>query len=784
QQKTSPTIATIVAQEQIQRFPDRNAAEAVQRLPGVSVQREEGEGELVQIRGLGAELNAVTINGQRAPSANPRFGESTANARSTSLETIQADIVQAIRVNKALSPDLDGDAIGGQIDFQLATAPTRGRAEFEFGVGQNRPPELQSIYTNQLGNGRATLGRRFFGDRVGVLLNGSYLRNQRGTVSWTDFFVSDNGSATDTVLNRRRSEDRDLARERLGLVGSFDVRFSPDHSMRLATTGNWYDSDEIRRRADFRTTDNGRNDHFLRNQVEARRLATVDLAGDHRLGRGRLEYIVGYGQGEERQPDRTIYNFRRTAGELRTATNSFLRSLDATRDFVSTPVYNLRFVERIPFFHREETRQGRADYSFPIRTAGGEQVIKFGAKALQRDKVFDSRYFQHAPLTASSVQMAGSNPSRFDDVTFLNEQYRAFGLRRTATGTDSLVEDKRRGLYTNYDVDELISAGYAMGTFNRGTQWTLVAGARLENTSFTMFTTAPGATATAPDVRVRTRTTYSNILPSAHLTYRPTQNSNVRLAYSSGLARPDYFPLVDSRFQNEDGDSIVGNPTLRPTTARNVDLMFERYTGDLGLLQIGGFAKFLRNPIARTREVYNVATGDERITSINGNAATIYGIEGALSYRFARLPDALRVLRPFGVYATYSYARTTASYDIGAVNRELPFLNTPRHTGNVALTYDDRGAGLQFTATLNYRSDRLDEIGSDAARDIWYREETQLDISGAKQLQGPVEAFVRLNNLLDTPERRTIGQPGSATARARFYETYGRSLLFGFRYTY
>ncbi len=782
-QKSSATIATVVAQEQIQRFPDRNAAEAVQRLPGVSVQREEGEGELVQIRGLGAELNAVTINGQRAPSANPRFGEA-ANQRSTSLETIQADIVQAIRVNKALSPDLDGDAIGGQIDFQLATAPDRGRAEFEFSGGSNASPELKNRLGRELGNARATVGSRLFDNKLGILLNGSFLRNQRGTVSSTDFFASDDGSATDTVMNRRRSEDRDIARQRIGVVSSIDLRLAPEHTIKLAATGNWYDSDEIRRRVDFRTTSGGQNDYFLRNQVEQRRLSTVDLSGDHRFGRLRLEYVGGFGRGEEEQPDRTIWNFRRTVPTLVTSSNSQLRALDINQDFAAVPLYNLRFVERVPFFHREDNRQGRVDLSLPFRTGLGEQTFKVGGKVLQRDKLFNARYFQQNPTAGSAVRLAGANPDAYDDVTFLLPEYRGFSLRRTTTGADSVVEDKRRGLYTNYDVEEVISAGYGMGSFELGSKTTLVTGVRVERTAFDMRTTAPGTIVPVVDTRVRTRTNYTNILPSAHLTVRPTQNMNVRLAYSSGLARPDYFQLVDSKFVNEDADSIVGNPALVPTTARNFDLMLERYSSDLGLVSVGAFAKFLQNPIARTRTVYNATTGDERIQSINGESATIYGVEAAVNYRFGRLPNALRYLRPFGVYATYSYARTTAVYDLGATERELPFLNTPRQTGNLALTYDDRGTGLQFTTTLNYRDQRLDEIGSDERRDIWYKNETSLDISGAKRLRGPLELFVRLNNVLDTPERRSIGKPGTAGARDRFYETYGRATAIGVRFTY
>jgi TonB-dependent receptor len=785
EQKNSPNVASVVSQEQIQRFPDRNAAEAVQRIPGVSVQREEGEGELVQIRGLSAELNAVTINGQRAPSANPRFGES-ANQRATSLETLQADIVQAVKVSKALTPDLDGDAIGGQIEFRLATAPERGRAEFEVGYGPANAPNLDRApgYGDGIGNARATLGRRFLGDRFGVLLNGSYFRNDRGTVMEQDYFLGNDPAnpAQFTTVNRVRREDRDFRRRRYGGVGSADYRFNDRHELRLAVTGNRFASDEIRRRVDFRTGSNGQNDNFIRNHEEARWLGTADASGRHGLGAATLAWSAAVGRGEEEQPDRVIFNFRRNVPQLTTASTDAMRALRLDQAFA--PNYALRFVEHTPMFHREDTKQGRLDLTLPLPLGARRHEVAVGAKHLRRDKLFEPRYFQHRPAAGQTIAIGSDGFGQVADRRFGSDAYATFALRRNADGSPLLEEDKARGRYTEYDADEDVSAGYAMGTFQLGGRLTALVGSRVERTDIRMRTLQPRRVGAATvDDTVHTPRAYTNVLPSAHFTWRLGERSNVRAAFSTGLARPDYFALVDSRYVNEEADSILGNPNLRPTRARNLDLFYEVYGSDVSFLTAGAFAKRLVDPIARTRRPYN-NQGGEVLQSINGRTAEIYGVEVAGNYRLTRLPDALALLRPFGVYATYSYARTEAVYDIGDQERALPFVNTPAHTANLALTFDDRPRGLQLTLSGNYRGSRLDEIGSAELTDIYYRDETTLDFSGAWRFWRGTELVVRANNLLDTPERRTFGDPAGEQWRARFRETYGRTFSVGARYTY
>ena len=110
QQIQSNTIVNVVSKEKISELPDNNAAEAIARLPGISVVRDAGEGTKVVIRGLAPKFNSITMNGERIPSTDPED-------RSVDLSMISPDMLEGMEVFKAIRPDMDGDAIGGTVNF-------------------------------------------------------------------------------------------------------------------------------------------------------------------------------------------------------------------------------------------------------------------------------------------------------------------------------------------------------------------------------------------------------------------------------------------------------------------------------------------------------------------------------------------------------------------------------------------------------------------------------------------------------------------------------------------
>ena len=114
-QKKAENIKNIVSAEQIATFPDMNAAEVMQRIPGITLQRDQGEGRFVQLRGTPPELTNFNINGEQVPS--PQGG-----VRYVGMDIIPADQIQFIEVSKVMTPDMDADGIGGSVNIKTKEA--------------------------------------------------------------------------------------------------------------------------------------------------------------------------------------------------------------------------------------------------------------------------------------------------------------------------------------------------------------------------------------------------------------------------------------------------------------------------------------------------------------------------------------------------------------------------------------------------------------------------------------------------------------------------------------
>ncbi|WP_312091037.1 carboxypeptidase-like regulatory domain-containing protein [Chryseobacterium sp.] len=118
--KNSETIADVLASDAIGKLPDRNAAEAIQRLPAVTIERDMGEGRFAAVRGTPIQWSSSTLNGNRMPSASGDYAN-----RGLQMDIFPSELIQFVKLSKSLTPDMDGDAIGGTIDFITKTAANK-----------------------------------------------------------------------------------------------------------------------------------------------------------------------------------------------------------------------------------------------------------------------------------------------------------------------------------------------------------------------------------------------------------------------------------------------------------------------------------------------------------------------------------------------------------------------------------------------------------------------------------------------------------------------------------
>jgi hypothetical protein len=208
QQKTAPNITNVVSSDQIGAFPDPNAAEALQSIPGVSIQRDQGEGRYVIIRGTEPRLNATLIDGERIPAPE-------ADVRQVALDVIPADLLQAVELSKALTPDMDADAIGGRVNLVMKQAPDKLKIFGSVGGDYNR--SLDSYGQRDF---NVTAGQRFADNRVGAIFSISSSGTERGNEDFEPVYTS--GNLTDLDLRHYV-----VTRRRTGATGALDFRPSP-----------------------------------------------------------------------------------------------------------------------------------------------------------------------------------------------------------------------------------------------------------------------------------------------------------------------------------------------------------------------------------------------------------------------------------------------------------------------------------------------------------------------------------------------------------------------------
>ena len=758
-QNEALNIKNVVADEQFSRFPDFNAAETLQRLPGVAIDRDQGEGEFVHVRGLSAQLNSVTVNGKRIPSptANPVEG------RAVGMDLIQSNNIEFIEVTKALTPDMDADAMGGAIDLVLRRPSAKAQYAFSLAGGWNDKASRFAEWGSEIGQFSSVASRSFMGGKVGLIATGNFYRTNRGALLNEIAYAAPGSDA----VNYHRWDNYDVKRQRTGALLGADYRFSDTHEMRLNLTWNRFLDDEIRRRREFTP---GASSEFkeTRNRREDQRFALADLAGTYHLRQWKLDYSAAAARSSEELPDRTYFRFDRTNDFLdqegNALSNEEVLALDLEAVFPrldAFALYRNRY-DNEKTTERELTAAVDAEYSFAFRSEGSS--AKSGFKIARKKREASDRRWKYLSETADMALAE-------DEFGFLDVKYDD----AEAVALFPLSQYAEEPQLFNYEAQETIYAGYAMTTLNWTSRLSTLVGVRGELTTH----------AYAHQLSVQESDEgYGNILPSAHLTYRFSKRTNLRLALTTGLARPEYLRLLPVTIPNlSEGEILQGNPDLETTRSYGVDLMFETYPRPLGLISAGLFAKRLVDPVVERNFPQEILGQTFRTRqSVNGESGHVIGLELSLVQPLSLIE--IPWGRYLGLYSNYTYAFSEVDYgDLRAADG--PLTGSARHAANVGLFYDNESAGTSFTLSASYRSPMFKELGNDPRNDVWFDEELHLDLSANRRLSANLDLFLKLNNLSNESRREIYGDPYSEKAQpTRFHEkeTYGRSGVLGISY--
>lgn len=783
--KTADNVVEALYANDVGKLPDQNVAEAVRRLPGISVANDQGEGRYVIIRGVDPNLVNVTLNGQTLPAPEP-------DGREVKLDDLPSSLIQSVVIEKSLTADLDANAIGGSVDISTVSAFDRNKSFFLDARGAYGWYKLNH---KSPWEADGQIGGLFGADRqFGAVVSVNYSKrpieseNFQGSEAWAPI----NGFIVPDYAGLR---DYNLVRTRLGVVGNFDWHPSDAVQVYLRTsysrfTDNEYRDQNIIEIGDADTfmgqtassgTFEGATSIKMRRRRENDNTRSATLGGKFDLGPGHLDLSGGYTRAIKLDPVRSEFTFNGPDATVDYDLTSGSGPYSFTaRGTVFDDASAFKF-NKVNFDHRravEKLWQARADYALPLAIGDGS-TLKVGAKYLQRDKSDDeeSLAYKKGGTSLSLTEFAYLGDTDFYDgmfhfgdrvdyaaaAAYVNSHPEVLKLDESGSISDSLSAD--------YDVRESITAAYAMLTIKSG-GLTLVPGVRMEHTedkSKAKIVDDPSDF--GDDYNSFGRKSYTDWFPGINAKYEVGRSLVVRGAVTTSIGRPNYPSLAPYVLAEDDDPWSIslGNPDLKPLKAVNVDASVEYYLPSQGIISLGLFYKHIDNPIYTTQRLvtggtYGGVTYDEANVSqpINADSEVLKGIEVNGQVQFTFLPAPFD---GFGASINYTYVdghATAPEFRPG----EIPLFFQSHDVASAQLFYEKYGFAARIA--YSYRSAYLDTLGSDAASDEYTDANGQLDVHISYQLTPEATIFGDGTNLTDAAWRRYIGTPGQLVERERY----------------
>lgn len=807
QQRAADNITNVISADAIGQFPDQNVAEALQRVPGISLQRDQGEGRFVVIRGISAGLNSTTINGVRVPGPED-------DSRQVNLDVISSDLLENIVVTKTITPDMDGDTIGGNVEIRSLSAFDRGGLSYTL-RGEGSYNELRDALSPKLSGNVTNLFSVGDGvDNLGVAASLSWFKRDMASdgieASGWPLTEAPDGSEI-PAMEEGEQRDYILTRERLSAALNFDYRPNEKSEYYLRTLYSRFADDEIQRtnvylfdegdaveltpeRGLFEDAEVERLDE---SRKETQEIFSAVLGGRNVIDRWTLDYSVAYSFANEDNPNAVgaVY-----VGEDLTI------GYDA-RDWRRPDMFGAdpaAFLDPSNFeldeivIEDSFTEETETAFSFNARREidFGDKpgFIKFGGKLRQRDKMadldawiydgFGDDYTLADFVLARGVHYPFGvfNPSGDTAALrrFVRENVGNFDLDEEDSAIDSALED--------YRLTEDIAAAYLMAGVDIGNV-RLIGGVRYEDTRYRATGSQIRIDEESGDgdpviVPISARKDYDDLLPALHLRWQPGERTVVRAALTKSLARPGFeaaSPRQSIEIEEDDDEfernAEVGNPDLDPMRSRNLDLQFEYYPGNIGVFSAGIFHKDIKNffVVADVAGQSPWEGFDEVITTINGGDAELWGLELAWTHRFSHLPA------PWdGLLLSTNYTHVDSKAYLPMRSESIPLPGQSANVANLSLGYEKSGLSLRLAAT--WRDKYFDEIDDleDPAFDRYVNSHTQLDFMGSYFINGSTQIYLNLINLTDEPLHAYFAQPRYLSQ----FEQYGLTAELGIRFTY
>ncbi|UCE17317.1 MAG: TonB-dependent receptor [Gemmatimonadota bacterium] len=804
QQLSANTIVNVVSPDKIHELPDQNAAESVGRLPGISIQRNAGEGQKVIVRGLSPRFNSITVNGERIPSTDSQD-------RSVDLSMLSPDVLAGIEVYKALTPDKDGDAIGGTVNFVTKKAREGLRLDVRMQSGYNGHDDKYGQYKNSI-----SFSNRYWDNKLGAVITGSMQRANRGSDYMEADYIIDgekeDGTANILVKNLNLGD-------RLEVRKRYSVSLTLDYELGLGDlflNSFWgkTDRDELRRRRRYNLEAN-RQERTMRSRQLLTNMWTNSMNGQHYLFPLGHAVQMNWRASYSRTIQETPFSHTTRFYEL----SAFKADIIMDQGPIYIPLAaNNRLDEtyfKSSLFEEErvddEDMTAQVDFQLPFTV--GDDVsghVKMGGKfrGKNRDR-------EVSALGTTSFGLVWDLPEKYPDRWDLDSEGRILVSNFVDTGFEAndfvkgeyefgpgLDESQLNdffAIYRNetfgqdpasagplyiydsevligsYEASEKISASYLLVELNLGNTFLFLPGVRYEKTTNDYAATYATPIETEDEEKLIMRgvidttgvRSYEKFLPMFHIRYKPKTWFDIRLAATRTLSRPNYYNLVPWRtFTNEGATLEQGNPDLKPVISWNYDC-FLSFNNRLGLFTIGLFTKEVENvDYTRTRHVEKEEDLG-KITIIiqpeNVEKTThVKGYEVELQTNLKTLPS------PFNgvvIYANYSHISSETFYPFLLVEhgpppffmpifidtlRTAPMIGQSDHIANLSLGYEK--GGFSGRVSMIYQGNILNQVDIREQLDEYKSDFIRWDIALQQRVHKGVSLFVNLNNISDRSE--------------------------------
>ncbi len=746
-QKNATNVTNAITSEQISRSPDGDAAQAAQRISGISVQ----DGKYLQVRGLSERYTTANLNGVRLPSPEPE-------RKVVPLDLFPSSLLQEVNASKTFTPDQPGDFAGATVNIKTKEFPARKQLNYSMSVGannrvlsndlpfapraggelfavagsaRNMPTDLANAnflgtvtqtqmnniirsqrnvwapeYRNGIGNsslGISAGGNTVLGKNIGYVLSGNY--GYAEEVRSNEQIAVGNQGANNTVvpLTSLRGQTARVGVQWGGIVNL---------STMLGQTSRFSLNTTFTRNADNEARVDGGFDENLADSISRTTLRYVERGvvaitgqGDHQLStNNKTSWSLTQSHTTRKEPDRSDIVYARNGSNG----YSLLTSLDGAR--------------RLYFNLQEQNVVGQLDHALNI---GNRNIIKAGTYYRNTDRN------TQAPIYAFISRANEVITTQSADVIFGKEQ---------ACATCNNINIQPIGQAGSYTANDVNMAGYVMSEWQLKDYMRMIVGGRIESANITVNTTTQGG------FSVESSLQNTDVLPAFLLNTKLSDNTNFRFAISRTVTRPEYRELAPVTFRDVlGGVSVTGNSQLRRGLINNIDVRYEHFPTPNEIFSIGVFAKQFIDPIERVEQA---TSGAYQANFQNAITADNIGVELEARKQFFTFLSLFT-----NITVMSSTVQLDASRGLTVTDNERPLVGQAPYVVNLGMTYSSLSGRTNATLLYNTVGDRIFAAGVIPLPNIVEKSRHMVDFTLKAPLGERANLKVDVRNILDARYR-------------------------------